>query len=783
MATDPSGEICGHRNYNDENQIPYKHIGFLGTGGYGAVDKVVRTSGPHQGQIYARKNILLSGNASKRERGQADIRNEVEIVKRVRHGHVVRLIGTYLCKKTYAIIMAPVAKENLCEYLARTDGTPLGAIGQELRERIPQWFGCLASVVAYLHAQDVRHRDIKPQNILVMDGNILLTDFGIAMDPPGETNPTETSTLGTSMYRAPEVAERRRSGRLADIFSLGAVFLEMLSVYSGPKQLERFISSRQSNDDKSYAGNADRVSQWIESLSNALGHVRWCSTLLSLCRSMLQTEKGQRPAVEDLRLCLSYQSSLAVPPTSCKFCKLFDNSDPCGNKGINEALRQASGNGYKLAVCLLIENGAVINDSGALDAASEGGQKGIVQTLLEKGAIVEMRGRRGRTALHVAVGQRHDEVVQLLLDSGADANAKDDDQKTALHWAASNGHKATVQLLLGNGADFAAVDISRRTALHVAAMNGHEVVVRLLVEGGADAEAEDNNRKTAKDLAELFGHRTVAQLLTQQLAVKEDNIGAKKGAKAWLRSVFKLEGGTGRVSPRAVSPSPQPRPRQGSDPLSAPLSLPSPPRPANPLPTPPSSVPDPLPTLPPQESPLSPSRPPDPLTPPSSVERVRDVTRQISPQMISFPPQPHPCQGLDPPPTPLPPQERPPSPPRPPDPLPSLPSPPSPAEEPSSQQVSLYQFLSQEELRRFYSIAIHRSETNPLGQNIPDSAACADELFLNGSQELPAGVLQTASKDRIDGEPLDDVADGRYQDSPQDITACSVLGFLPIGAE
>ncbi len=65
-----------------------------------------------------------------------------------------------------------------------------------------------------------------------------MADFGISVDDPGATVLTDTATVGTEIYKAPEWKplepdKQMRPGRLADIFSLRAVFLEMLLVHSG----------------------------------------------------------------------------------------------------------------------------------------------------------------------------------------------------------------------------------------------------------------------------------------------------------------------------------------------------------------------------------------------------------------------------------------------------------------------------------------------------------------------------------------------------------------------
>ncbi|KAH0561961.1 hypothetical protein GP486_003333 [Trichoglossum hirsutum] len=671
MTAELSGETYEHWVYDSKDQVPFRHVDHLGLGSFGIVDKVQRTSGPFQGKVYARKVLFLPKNTSERERVLASIQNEVRIAKSVRHRHVVRLIETYLCGKKYAMIMTPAAEENLREYLSRVDGSLLDPGVQELRERIPPWFRCLVSAVTYLHAQDIRHRDIKPLNILIRNGNILLTDFGAAMRLPGETIPVETGTRGTKKYCAPEMAKGYRSGRPADIYSLGVVFLEMLSVHSGFKELARSSDLPQSNSSQSNAGsidsqsnasNVDIVSQWIGSLKNTPRDAPWYAAVLFLCRNMLQIERGQRPTADAVRLCWSYQPFSALPPTPCECSKSPDGPDRYRIEGVNKALRKASGNGHKLAVCLLIENGAAINHSGALILASREGQRDIVQILLEKGGGVEERDKRGGTALHAAAERGRDEVVLLLLKKGADIRAKDNGEQTALHRAASRGHEAAVQLLLSKSANVAAKDNDGWTALHVAAKNGHEGAIQLLVGGGADVEAKDNNKLTAQSLAERPGHTTAAQLLARLLAERKDKVETKKdgiGSRLLSRKRKHSEASSTYRTPHLPPENPPPQIRPPNQ-----LGL---------LPTPPSSSEDTLPHPQPRQEPgqfpappLSLEDPPsnhrpfqDPdllLTPPSSSEDPPShlQRRQVAGKLSASPsspedpsPNPRPSQGPD----------------------------------------------------------------------------------------------------------------------------------------
>ena len=86
----------------------------------------------------------------------------------------------------------------------------------------------------------VKHRDLKPANILIMDGRVLITDFGISKDLIDQDTTASLNNsagaIGTKMYCAPEVLlENGRRGRAADIYSMGCIFLEMSTVLLGPK--------------------------------------------------------------------------------------------------------------------------------------------------------------------------------------------------------------------------------------------------------------------------------------------------------------------------------------------------------------------------------------------------------------------------------------------------------------------------------------------------------------------------------------------------------------------
>ena len=88
----------------------------------------------------------------------------------------------------------------------------------------------IAEALAYAHQQGVLHRDIKPSNLLLdADGNVWVTDFGLAK-VEGSEGPTRTGDIvGTLRYMAPERFEGW-SDRRSDIYSLGATLYELLTL-------------------------------------------------------------------------------------------------------------------------------------------------------------------------------------------------------------------------------------------------------------------------------------------------------------------------------------------------------------------------------------------------------------------------------------------------------------------------------------------------------------------------------------------------------------------------
>jgi eukaryotic-like serine/threonine-protein kinase len=104
--------------------------------------------------------------------------------------------------------------------------------------------------LAFAHEGGLVHRDVKPQNVLLGNGDVKVTDFGIARSADVQHGLTQTGTvLGTSDYIAPEQASGRPVSVLSDVYSLGVVIYELLAgepPYSGESFLA--VAMRHVND-------------------------------------------------------------------------------------------------------------------------------------------------------------------------------------------------------------------------------------------------------------------------------------------------------------------------------------------------------------------------------------------------------------------------------------------------------------------------------------------------------------------------------------------------------
>lgn len=173
----------------------------LGMGRYGTVDQVYSAN---TGRVYARKRIVRGHSPLVDERLLRQFESEIQALKRLWHPHIVKFKGSYTDQRFLGIIMKPVADMNLDEYLREA------SMDETLRRRqLRSFSGCLATALAYLHQKNIRHNDIKPQNILVANSDVYLSDFGTsrAWGTEGRSTTQGSHEGYTPRYSAPETHE------------------------------------------------------------------------------------------------------------------------------------------------------------------------------------------------------------------------------------------------------------------------------------------------------------------------------------------------------------------------------------------------------------------------------------------------------------------------------------------------------------------------------------------------------------------------------------------------
>jgi hypothetical protein len=189
-----------HRHFSRDGDLYFPPLRELGRGGSATV-QLVRSK--HSLQEYARKRLARGRTFQRDKKAIANFERELGIYKRLSHSHLIQYVGSYTDPRYVAILLTPVADCNLGELLGRT---PFPSDKQSF---LAQSYGCLTSALAYVHENCVRHKDIKPSNILIHRQNILLADFGAALDFRDRDGSTTTGVPNelTRRYCSPEVAE------------------------------------------------------------------------------------------------------------------------------------------------------------------------------------------------------------------------------------------------------------------------------------------------------------------------------------------------------------------------------------------------------------------------------------------------------------------------------------------------------------------------------------------------------------------------------------------------
>ena len=240
---------------------------------------------------------------------------EVHALSRLRHPHIVSLLAAYWDTKSLAILVEPVADYDMLSYL-KLESPKLSLAD------IRPWFNCLISGLCYMHTHQVIHGDIKPANILIKDYRVFYADFGLSRLSSDKSLDPGCATF---RYAAPEFQNGLR-GKAYDIWSLGCVFLELLSFHL-QYSIDYLLRGQRGRakdclEDKSYSANLDAVQTWFLKLRKSVSEHPEAPDILKLldcCQAMLRKEPNQRPSAAEL--------SRYFAPRSC--CVQIPKSHSC----------------------------------------------------------------------------------------------------------------------------------------------------------------------------------------------------------------------------------------------------------------------------------------------------------------------------------------------------------------------------------------------------------------------------------------------------------------------
>ncbi|MED7930027.1 protein kinase [Nonomuraea sp. LP-02] len=196
---------------NDDRLGPYRLLRRLGEGGMGVVHLAVDP----QGRQVAVK--VLRGEVAGDEVARRRLSREVETMRRVRSKYIAEVVDADVTGHRPYIVTRYVPGRPLDE-IVKDDG-PL-----DLPALVRVAHG-VAAALASVHSVGVIHRDLKPGNVLILDGEPVLIDFGIAQAVDA-TRLTQTGMfIGTPGYLAPEIIEGQEAGPEVDVHAWAGTLL------------------------------------------------------------------------------------------------------------------------------------------------------------------------------------------------------------------------------------------------------------------------------------------------------------------------------------------------------------------------------------------------------------------------------------------------------------------------------------------------------------------------------------------------------------------------------
>jgi serine/threonine protein kinase len=252
-----------HVEFKARETVPLDRVSSIKSSGSPekSLDRV-RLLGDSDERILVRKRFVLTRSTHK-----ASLLKQIQDFNLLDHRNIGRLLCSY-AQPSHVGIVTAAAQYSLHDYLR----LPMDNNRPKL---LLDWMHDLSQALAFLHGRSISHRSIRPRKILIDGSRVFFSAFGIG---PGSDSHSPIVAVGQGadqlhayfqdqsyIYAAPEaivVPRTKKPGRPADVFSLGCVFLTMMTVAQN-HSLSQFTEYRTgSTYDSSFHAHLDRVGSW-----------------------------------------------------------------------------------------------------------------------------------------------------------------------------------------------------------------------------------------------------------------------------------------------------------------------------------------------------------------------------------------------------------------------------------------------------------------------------------------------------------------------------------------
>lgn len=190
--------------------------------GRGAMGVVYAARDPVLDRTVAIKTVSMSLDPTERADYQARFLQEAKAAGGMAHPNIVTVYDVGMAADVVFMAMEYLQGPELGDLMRSNGGLTL--------EKAIDIAAQISEGLAYAHERGVVHRDIKPPNIMVLDGGLVkITDFGIARRRSSNVKTQTGLLLGSPRYMSPEVFLGKKADARSDIFSLGIILYELLT--------------------------------------------------------------------------------------------------------------------------------------------------------------------------------------------------------------------------------------------------------------------------------------------------------------------------------------------------------------------------------------------------------------------------------------------------------------------------------------------------------------------------------------------------------------------------